>query len=284
VFVNISQRLHIADLSGALIKMPGFKLLKISAIAQQDEIYPESHGQEWSRGHGNILQESLKNEATLSALRTAMGNPAFSAQYLQEPIPEGGGAFSFNRFTRLAKQPRGVVFLSIDTGQTKGGGDYTVIMTIGYQNERYHILDIYRDQVDFEGLRIAVLQKIQTEKPVGVIIETTGGYGEALRQTLHNCHGIQNLFRFNANMSKQERFHVIWPMIQAGDVTIPESATWLLDFRKELISFPAGKHDDQLDALSQYLISADFHIRKVGFDPPRKYCKHIWNVTSHGFG
>jgi predicted phage terminase large subunit-like protein len=30
---------------------------------------------------------------------------------------------------------------------------------------------------------------------------------------------------------------------------VPESAPWLADFRSELLTFPAGRHDDQVDAL-----------------------------------
>ena len=108
-----------------------------------------------------------------------MGAGPFAAQYLQEPIPEGGGLLDFSRFVRLAEQPSGVVHLTVDTGQTKGGGDYSVIMAIGYQEETFHILNIYRDQVDFGGLCIALLHKIDEHNPVGVLIETTGGYGAA---------------------------------------------------------------------------------------------------------
>jgi hypothetical protein len=30
---------------------------------------------------------------------------------------------------------------------------------------------------------------------------------------------------------------------------VPEAAPWYADFRAELLSFPAGRHDDQVDAL-----------------------------------
>ena len=30
---------------------------------------------------------------------------------------------------------------------------------------------------------------------------------------------------------------------------LPQNAPWLADLRSELLSFPAGKHDDQVDAL-----------------------------------
>jgi hypothetical protein len=30
---------------------------------------------------------------------------------------------------------------------------------------------------------------------------------------------------------------------------VPVAAPWLADFRSELLSFPAGRHDDQVDAI-----------------------------------
>jgi predicted phage terminase large subunit-like protein len=41
--------------------------------------------------------------------------------------------------------------------------------------------------------------------------------------------------------------------IEAGSVFVPRQAPWLDKFRAELLAFPAGRHDDQVDALSQGL-------------------------------
>jgi predicted phage terminase large subunit-like protein len=279
VFLNIGQRLHIEDPSGALIKMPGFKLLKIATIAQDDEEHPIVDGH-YEVPRGGILQESLADEKTLATLRNAMGEAAFAAQYLQEPIPEGGGLLTFSSFVRLAEQPQGVIHLSVDTGQTKGGGDYSVIMAIGYEDESFHILDIYRGQVNFEGLNIALLHKINVYKPAGILIETTGGYGGALLEVLRNTHGVQNLHPFKSSLSKEQRFYKAWPIIEGSDVTLPETALWLPEFRKEFVSFPAGKHDDQLDALSQFLMRADWLLKRAGCDPPEKYSPNLVRLPS----
>jgi predicted phage terminase large subunit-like protein len=41
--------------------------------------------------------------------------------------------------------------------------------------------------------------------------------------------------------------------IEAGAVHLPLNALWLDEFKREVLSFPKGKHDDQIDALSQAL-------------------------------
>ncbi len=41
--------------------------------------------------------------------------------------------------------------------------------------------------------------------------------------------------------------------IEAGYVVLPERASWLQDFQTEVLQFPHGRHDDQVDSLSQFL-------------------------------
>jgi phage terminase large subunit-like protein len=40
---------------------------------------------------------------------------------------------------------------------------------------------------------------------------------------------------------------------EAGQVHLPENAPWLADYVNELLAFPNGAHDDQIDATSQAL-------------------------------
>ena len=41
--------------------------------------------------------------------------------------------------------------------------------------------------------------------------------------------------------------------IEAGQVILPESAPWLDEFKAEIMAFPNGRFDDQVDSLSQFL-------------------------------
>jgi hypothetical protein len=42
--------------------------------------------------------------------------------------------------------------------------------------------------------------------------------------------------------------------IEAGHLHLPKEALWLEQFLMELLSFPNGRHDDQVDSVSQFLI------------------------------
>ena len=43
------------------------------------------------------------------------------------------------------------------------------------------------------------------------------------------------------------------PRFEAGHVLLPKEAPWLATFLDELLAFPRGRHDDQVDSVSQFL-------------------------------
>jgi predicted phage terminase large subunit-like protein len=52
---------------------------------------------------------------------------------------------------------------------------------------------------------------------------------------------------------KVMRLATVSPLIEGGRVLLPRSAPWLDDFLTELLQFPNGPHDDQVDSFSQFL-------------------------------
>jgi predicted phage terminase large subunit-like protein len=53
---------------------------------------------------------------------------------------------------------------------------------------------------------------------------------------------------------KAFRLTQVSPLIESGAVRFPWSAPWLDDLINELLQFPNGAHDDQVDSLSQFLL------------------------------
>lgn len=51
--------------------------------------------------------------------------------------------------------------------------------------------------------------------------------------------------------SKVDRMEAAMNYVRQGRVLLPKSAKWLEAFENELRAFPAGKNNDQVDALSQ---------------------------------
>lgn len=53
--------------------------------------------------------------------------------------------------------------------------------------------------------------------------------------------------------SKVDRMVAQSAKIEAGHVHLPKEADWLAIFLHELLAFPTGRHDDQVDSVSQFL-------------------------------
>jgi len=57
--------------------------------------------------------------------------------------------------------------------------------------------------------------------------------------------------------------------IGAGHVYLPKSAAWLGEFLTEVQSLPYGRHDDQVDSVSQFLRwLQDAHLNQINFHVP----------------
>ena len=67
---------------------------------------------------------------------------------------------------------------------------------------------------------------------------------------------------------KVMRMHAHTATMEARKVLLPKDAPWLDDFRCEVLAFPNGKHDDQVDALSQLMTwTEDWRIPKYSIRP-----------------
>jgi YD repeat-containing protein len=53
---------------------------------------------------------------------------------------------------------------------------------------------------------------------------------------------------------------------EAGRILLPNEAPWLADFEHELLAFPYGGYDDQVDALLLFLTSPDSGATTRTFD------------------
>jgi predicted phage terminase large subunit-like protein len=54
-------------------------------------------------------------------------------------------------------------------------------------------------------------------------------------------------------MNKEERVDAASISIYGGRVFIPNKAQWLDGFINEVRAFPNGRHDDQVDSMSQFI-------------------------------
>ena len=83
-----------------------------------------------------------------------------------------------------------------------------------------------------------------------IVIEDKAN-GSAIIQTLRSKYiGVISV---TPKGGKVSRVNAISPAIESGNVLLPEGEPWVEEFIDEFTAFPAGAHDDCVDACSQGL-------------------------------
>ena len=250
----VHQRVHEEDLAGTLIESGGWKHLNLAAIAQHDEEIQINKDQVVLRERGEALHPESMDLEALKRQKDDMGSAVFSAQYLQSPGAIGGEIVKLEWFKRhwgkMRPQHGDYIVQSWDFAYTVSGlSDYTVGLTWLYRNYRFYLLDILRRKV--KGIELVPLIRNHSFQwnADTVIMEATGP-GLLIHDEL-NKEQYGKYWRYDPHESKEARLHMHANAVEGGRFYLPHEASWLATFEQELQSFPKGKHDDQVDALSQ---------------------------------
>jgi predicted phage terminase large subunit-like protein len=272
--VLVMQRLHEDDLPGHLLGAAGgWDLLSLPAIAEVDEEIPIGRDLIKRRRVGDLLHERRENRSVLDALKASMGSAAFSAQYQQAPIPADGALVQrawFRRYDRLPYRSYGDrIVLSLDCASKEGVlNDYTVCITALVKNNEVYLLDVIRERLNFPDLvkRVIAISR-RHAAPVSLLIEDAAS-GQQLIQHLWHVQpaGVPRAISIRPNGDKMARMSRATSRIEAGELLLPRDAPWLADFEREILGFPNGRYDDQVDALSQLLNWS--HARPISFAGP----------------
>ena len=268
--VLIMQRVHDQDLVGHVLDQGGdWTVLELPAIAEDDEEIEVADGVFHFRRVGELLHPEREPLWVLGDLKRTLGSQAFSAQYQQVPIPSEGALIKrvwLRDYGRLPeRRPQDRVVQSWDTGTKSGpSNDYSVCTTWQIRGPDYYLLDVYRNRLDYPDLRREVLS-LAAEYQANVVLIEDAGTGTALIQQLHRERTLRPI-GIRPDRDKDTRLASQSYVIEAGRVRLPQDAPWLDAFRNEILAFPHGRHDDQVDSLSQFLIWAEKHraLRRKG--------------------
>ena len=253
--ILVMQRLHEDDLTGHLLRDNGWTHLCLPAIAGAEEEIVLGDGRTHVRHVGDVLHPEREPHSALDELRRNLGSAAFEAQYQQSPVPADELRIQreWLRSYDFPLDPSGLrIAQSWDTA-LKGDprADYSVCTTWGERNGQHHLLDVYREQLDFPELIRAVVSLHRQHQPNAVLIEEQGS-GISLIQTLRAQHAIWPIGRRSKD-DKETQLTAVTPMFESGQVLLPVDAPWLPALLHELFGFPNGRYDDQVDSITQYL-------------------------------
>lgn len=213
---------------------------------------------------GTRLKRSaeLDLETTRRGVRYATsvgGSFKFAAQYQQNPVPVGGNLIQFEWFPFYDappfRQPGDRVVQSWDTATKTGElNDYSVCVTVYIQGNEFYVLDVPRERLIYPDLKRKVIHHALAFNARTILVEDSAS-GTALIQDIRQMkiEGAPKPIAVRPEGEKAMRMNAQSSKIEAGQVFLPERASWIDEFRTELLAFPYGRYDDQVDALSQLL-------------------------------
>jgi predicted phage terminase large subunit-like protein len=274
VVIVIQTRWHEDDLAGRLLREEGvaadggrWTLLNLPAIAEDND--------QIGRVPGEALCPERYDEAYFALLTgpSGIGNQAFSALYQQRPQPEGGGAFKRQDFryytappsdekTYALHDPDGTLlvpvsecwrFITMDLAlTTRQTSDYTVAavwdVAPWLAPSRLILTHIERTRIEGAEHLDMVKRLWQQWRPsfIGIEEAMQGSMTLAVSQR----QGI--IVRPLKHKSKDKAFRAkdAELLVENHRVYFPKRASWLNDFEHELLIFPTGTHDDQVDAFA----------------------------------
>lgn len=259
VIVVCCQRLHVGDLPGQLREVGGWEILSLPAIAPVDQLVELGGGHTRLFRAGDLLHPEREPLNTLDELRQGLGVNAFSAQYLQRPVPVDGALIRWEWFRRYDTTPYSADAkivqswdIAVSTGDT---ADWSVCTTWTVIGPDYYLMDITRGRWSFPDLlRKARILAMQFRARTILIEEAGPGLGFLQQYNAGVGTGQRRATGCRPKGSKIERLVAESPAIEGGDVLLPNQAPWIDDFHREVSEFPNGRHDDQVDSLSQFLI------------------------------
>lgn len=209
----------------------------------------------------------------------------WSALYQQRPAPDTGTYFSRDWLRPALSPPRREdmrVYGGSDYAVTSNDGDWTVHAVIGVDpDSRLWLLDIWRGQTASDLWIEAFCDLVRQWKPIGWAEENgqiKAGVGPFLVKRMRERQAFVARHPFPTRGDKAVRAQSIRGRMANGGLHYLASAPWRVDLETELMSFPAGKHDDQVDALG--LIGQLLDIMAAGTKPAApKPRRDSWDIA-----
>jgi predicted phage terminase large subunit-like protein len=256
--ILVMQRLHQDDLVGHALGLEPWKLIRLPAIAEEDEthVIQTPYGtRRFQRRAGEALHPEREPLEVLNHLRAAQGEYNFAGQYQQAPAPLGGGLVKQEWFkTYNVNDPPAqfeMIFQSWDTANKPTElSDYSVCTTWGVKDKHLYLMNVFRKRLGYPELKRAVREQAEAFSATIILIEDRASGTQLIQELVSEGMPIQ---KYEPTMDKTMRMYSVTSIIENGFVHLPDKASWLGEYLQELAVFPRGKFDDQADSTSQAL-------------------------------
>lgn len=265
VFI-VSTRWHSDDLCGRLEKKSKdgegdpWVVINLPAFADSDD-------DPLGRKFGEPLWPDYYDEKFLNRIKSTLPTKSWNSLYMGRPSDTTGGVVHSDMFSRYKELPKNLksedgrvvtnikkITLSVDcANKTTERSDFTAL-TVWIQeadSNRHYLAEVVRKRLEFDDLCKEIDNTARKWNVNQILVEDKGA-GTQYIQTRKGKSPFP-IIPITPKGEKEFRFDGIIPMFSTGMALLPEKAHWLADYEAELIAFPTGKYDDQVDSTSQYL-------------------------------
>lgn len=245
------------DLSGRLLEAEAqgdgdkWRVVNFAAIAEQDE--PPY------RRAGEALHPARYPLEQLEKIRAAVGSRDWAALYQQRPVPDGGAIFRDEWLARTwtpqtLPERFDEMACSWDLAfKGSDASDFACGQVWARKGADFYLLDQARGRWCFTE-SVAQVRALAQKWPAALrkLVEDAAN-GPAVIDTLR--HEVPGIVPVKPDGSKTARAHAVTALFEAGNVLVPDAgvAPWVHEWRAEMMAFPSGAHDDQVDATTQAL-------------------------------
>jgi len=183
----------------------------------------------------------------------------WDALYQQNPIPDEGNFFSKEMFRYYGSAPDRrelYVYQAWDFAISEGKeSDYTVGMCIGVDHrDNVYVLDVRRFRSGDSFLIVDTILDFAQAYDADALGVEDGQIWKAIESQFQKRCEERRHFPSHEVLKpltdKLVRANPLRGRMQLGKVYFDKNAPWFTELYKEMLHFPAGKHDDQIDGLS----------------------------------
>jgi predicted phage terminase large subunit-like protein len=250
--ILIQTRWHEDDLAGRALQHEDWKVISLPALAEENDLLGRKLGEPlWSDddyGYGQQLRD----------LQSSTPPRTWSALYQQRPAPEEGEFFKVDwlrSYETVPERSTLTIYGASDYAVTDNGGDYTCHVIVGIDpDNRMYLLDLWRGQKQGDVWIDALCDLVKQWKPLEWAEETgqiKAALGPFLDRRMRERKAYVARSQFTTSKgNKVVRAQSIRGRMALDGLYVPSRAKWYEAFRSEMLTFPSGKHDDQVDAMA----------------------------------
>jgi predicted phage terminase large subunit-like protein len=271
--IVLATRWHLDDLSGRLLaedarrvqegKPPIWDYVRLPTIADGEARgVPDMLG----RADGEVLCEDLFPAIEVLEQREELGDLIFGAMHQQDPTEVEGSIIKREWLQRYDAPPEHQDFynwaMSCDLAfKDTSTSDFVVLQVWARGPGGHYLIDQARGRWSYTDTKREIHNLWRQYPLINRVLVEDKANGPAVISDM--AGEIPGMVPINPLGSKESRVHAVTPMMRTGHVWIPTNAllaaqgrqTWADDLINECCAFPNGINDDQVDALSQYLIN-----------------------------